>query len=284
MKTKRFITNTACHILLAVLSVIWVAPIAYVILTSFRKEGGSYKSYIFPKEYTLDNYISLFKSSGGIINFKRWFMNTLIIAICVMFISAFFVLCVSYCMSRLRFKMRKPFMNVALILGMFPGFMSMFAVYYILKGLGFLDTGLLKQIALVMVYSGGAGLGFYMAKGFFDTIPITIDEAAYIDGASKWETFKYITLPMSKPIITHTLLTAFMGPWTDYIFAKVILGQDTRYYTIAIGLWTMLEKEYIDLYFTQFYAGCVIISIPISILFLMTQKCYVEGLSGAVKG
>ncbi len=283
MKRKKFIVDTAVHVLLAVLSVIWVLPIVYVILTSFRKELGTYKSYIIPKEFTLNNYINLF-GDNQILDFKQWFINTFVIALFTMLISGFMVLAVSYCMSRLRFKMRKPFMNVALILGMFPGFMSMFAVYYILKGLGFLDTGILKQIALVMVYSGGAGLGFYMAKGFFDTIPITIDEAAYIDGASKWETFKYITLPMSKPIITHTLLTAFMGPWTDYIFAKVILGQDTRYYTIAIGLWTMLEKEYIDIYFTQFYAGCVIISIPISILFLMTQKCYVEGLSGAVKG
>ena len=283
MRAKRFITNTACHILLAVLSIIWILPIIYVVLTSFRKELGSYKTYIIPKEFTLDNYINLFTNTT-LLDFKQWFFNTLIIALCVMLISGFMVIAVSYCMSRLRFKMRKPFMNVALIIGMFPGFMSMFAIYYILKGLGFLETGTLKQIALVMVYSGGAGLGFYMAKGFFDTIPKTIDEAAYIDGASKWETFKYITLPMSKPIITHTLLTAFMGPWTDYIFAKVILGQDTKYYTIAIGLWTMLEKEYINTYFTQFYAGCVLISIPISILFLMTQKCYVEGVSGAVKG
>lgn len=283
MKTKRFITNTACHILLAVLSIIWVLPIVYVILTSFRKELGSYKSYIIPREFTLDNYINLF-SNNQILDFKKWFFNTLIIALCVMLISGFMVIAVSYCMSRLKFKMRKPFMNVALILGMFPGFMSMFAIYYILKGLGFLETGVLKQVALVLVYSGGSGLGFYMAKGFFDTIPKTIDEAAYIDGASKWETFIHITLPMSKPIITYTLLTAFMGPWTDYIFARVIMGQDTKYYTIAIGLWTMLEKEYIDLYYTQFYAGCVLISIPISILFLLTQKCYVEGVSGAVKG
>ena len=283
MKAKRFITNTACHILLAVLSVIWILPIIYVVLTSFRKELGSYKTYIIPKEFTLDNYINLFTNTT-LLDFKQWFFNTLIIALCVMLISGFMVIAVSYCMSRLRFKMRKPFMNVALILGMFPGFMSMFAIYYILKGLGFLETGLLKQVALVLVYSGGAGLGFYMAKGFFDTIPKTIDEAAYIEGASKWETFIHITLPMSRPIITHTLLTAFMGPWTDYIFARVIMGQDTKYYTVAIGLWTMLEKEYIDLYYTQFYAGCVLISIPISILFLLTQKCYVEGVSGAVKG
>lgn len=283
MKTKRFITNTACHILLAILSVIWVLPIFYVVLTSFRKEGGSYKSYVWPRGFTLDNYSNLIHGHSNI-DFTRWFTNTLVIALISTALSAFFVLCVSYVMSRLRFKMRKPFMNIALILGMFPGFMSMVAVYYILKGLGFLETGTLKQVALILVYSGGAGLGFYMAKGFFDTIPKTIDEAAYIDGATKWDTFIHVTIPMSKPIITYTLITTFMGPWVDYIFAKVIMGNDTRYYTIAIGLWTMLEAEYVEYYYTQFYAGCVLISIPISILFLLTQKCYVEGVSGAVKG
>ena len=283
MKKKKFIVNSACHLLLAVLSFIWVLPIFYVILTSFRKEGGSYKSYIWPRGFTLDNYINLFKGESNI-NFTRWFMNTLVIAIFSTIISAFFVLCVSYVMSRLRFKMRKPLLNIALILGMFPGFMSMIAVYYILKGMGFLETGVLKQIALVMVYSGGAGLGFYMAKGFFDTIPMSIDEAAYIDGATKWDTFIHVTIPMSKPIITYTLITTFMGPWVDYIFAKFIMGNDTKYYTIAIGLWTMLEKEYVEYYYTQFYAGCVMISIPIAILFMLTQKCYVEGVAGAVKG
>lgn len=163
MKARRFISNTLCHVLLAILSVIWVLPIGYVILTSFRKEGGSYKSYIWPRGFTLDNYKNLFSSTSQI-NFGRWFLNTLVIALISTVIAAFFVLCVSYCMSRLRFKMRKPFMNIALILGMFPGFMSMIAVYYILKGLGLLETGLLKQVALIMVYSGGAGLGFYMAK------------------------------------------------------------------------------------------------------------------------
>ena len=283
MRAKRTVTNIICHGLLVALSILWVLPIFYVVLTSFRAETGSYKSYIFPKEYTLQNYVSLFTSSS-VINFGRWFMNTLVIAIFSTIISAFFVLCVSYVMSRLRFKMRKSFMSVALVLGMFPGFMSMIAVYYILKGLGFLDTGVLKQVALVLVYSGGAGLGFYMAKGFFDTIPKAIDEAAYIDGATKWDTFIHVTIPMSKPIITYTLITSFMAPWVDYIFARVILGNDTPYYTVAIGLWTMLEKEYIEYYYTQFYAGCVLISIHISILFLLTQKCYVEGVSGAVKG
>ena len=283
MKTKRFIKNTFVHLLLAVLSIIWVLPIFYVILTSFREEGGSYKSYIWPRGFTFDNYINLF-NGNSVINFQKWFTNTFIIACFSMVITAFMVLSVAYVMSRLRFKMRKTFMNVALVLGMFPGFMSMIAVYYILKGLGFLETGLLKQVALVLVYSAGAGLGFYIAKGFFDLIPKALDEAAEIDGATKWDTFWHVTVPLSKPIITYTLLTAFMGPWVDYIFAKVILGQDIQYYTIAIGLWTMLEKEYVEYYYTQFYAGCVLISIPIAILFLLTQKCYVESMGGSVKG
>jgi len=270
-------------LLLTVLSIIWVLPIFYVILTSFREEGGSYKSYIIPKNFTLNNYINLFESNSTI-NFEKWFMNTFIIACFSMVIAAFLSISVAYVMSRLRFKMRKPLMNVALVLGMFPGFMSMIAVYYILKGLGFLETGLLKQVALVLVYSGGAGLGFYVAKGFFDLIPKSLDEAAEIDGATKWDTFWHVTVPLSKPIITYTLLTAFMGPWVDYIFAKVILGNDIEHYTIAIGLWKMLEKEYVEYYYTQFYAGCVLISIPIAILFLLTQKCYVESMGGSVKG
>ena len=284
MKQRRLVSNTLCHALLAVLGFIWVLPICYVVLTAFRAEEGSYKSYIFPKGYTVDNFVNLFNTSSSMIDFKRWFLNTLIIAIFSTLIAEFCTICVAYCMSRLRFRLRKPFMNLAMILGMFPGFMSMIAVYYILKGLGFLETGVLKQVALVLVYSGGAGLGFYIAKGFLDTIPKAIDEAAYIDGATKWQTLIHITLPLSKPIITYTLLTAFMAPWVDYIFAKVIMGSDTQYYTIAIGLWTMLQREYIETYYTQFYAGCVMISIPIAILFILTQKYYVEGVSGAVKG
>jgi arabinogalactan oligomer/maltooligosaccharide transport system permease protein len=283
-KSKRkFITNAIVHLGLAITGLIWVIPIFFVILTSLREEGGTYKSYIMPRGYTLDNYTNLFSQTGSLV-FTQWFANTLIVALASCILSAFFVLCVAYVMSRLRFKMRKKLMNIALILGMFPGFMSMIAVYYILKGFGFLEAGPMKLVALVLVYSGGAGLTFYIAKGFFDTIPKTIDEAAYIDGATKWDVFRRITIPLSKPIIVHTLLGAFMAPWVDYIFAKVILGQDRKYFTVAIGLWTMLEKEFAEYYYTTFFAGCVIISIPIAILFLLTQRFYVEGVSGAVKG
>lgn len=282
MKTKQFISNTIVHIVLAILSVIWLVPIFWVVLTSFSAKKGPHIESFFPKQYTVNNYIKLF-TDMNILNFPKMFQNTLIIAVFSCLVSTFFVLAVSYSMSRLRFKMRKPFMNIALILTMFPGFMAMVAVYYILKSIG-LSEGSMIRVALVLVYSGGAGLTFYIAKGFFDTIPKALDESAYLDGATKWDVFTKITIPLSKPIIVYTILTSFIGPWIDFIFAKVICRANAEYYTVALGLWKMLEKEYIDNWYTCFAAGAVCISIPIAIVFLSTQRFYTEGLSGAVKG
>ena len=140
------------------------------------------------------------------------------------------------------------------------------------------------RIALIVVFSAGSGVGFYVAKGFFDTIPKALDEAAIIDGATRWQVFTKITAPLSKPIIVYTILTSFMGPWVDFIFAKVICRANAKYYTVSIGLWNMLEKEYVNSWFNCFAAGAVLISIPIVILFMSMQKCYQEGVSGAVKG
>lgn len=280
-KTKRFVNNTIVHVSLAILAFIWVFPIIWVVLTSFRAEKGSYVSTFLPRSYTLDNYIKLFTDTS-ILNFPRMFMNTLIIAIFSCLIATFYTLAVSYCLSRLKFKLRKPYMNMAMILGLFPGFMSMVAVYFILKAAG-LTEGNLIRVALILCYSGGAGLGFQIAKGFFDTIPYAVDEAAILDGCTKWQVFTKVTLPLSKPIIVYTVLTAFMAPWLDFIFAKVICRANSDQYTIAIGLWKMLEKEYIDSWYTSFAAGAVPISIPIAILFLCMQKYYVDGVSGAVK-
>ena len=281
-KTKRFVNNTIVHVSLAILAFIWVFPIIWVVLTSFRAEKGSYVSTFLPQSYTLDNYIKLFTDTS-ILNFAKMFMNTLIIAIFSCLIATFYTLAVSYCLSRLKFKLRKPYMNMAMILGLFPGFMSMVAVYFILKAAG-LTEGNLIRVALILCYSGGAGLGFQIAKGFFDTIPYAVDEAAILDGCTKWQVFTKVTLTLSKPIIVYTVLTAFMAPWLDFIFAKVICRANSDQYTIAIGLWKMLEKEYIDSWYTSFAAGAVLISIPIAILFLCMQKYYVDGVSGAVKG
>ena len=281
-KRKRFINNSIVHVVLAVLAAIWVFPILWVILTSFRAEKGSYVSTFFPKAFTLDNYTKLFTDTT-ILNFPQMFMNTLFIAICSCILATFYVLAVSYCLSRLKFKLRKPYMNMAMILGLFPGFMSMIAVYFILKALGMTEGNLIK-LALILVYSGGAGLSFQIAKGFFDTVPVAVDEAALLDGCTRWQIFTKVTLPLSKPIVIYTVLTSFMAPWLDFIFAKVICRANSDQCTIAIGLWKMLEKEYIDSWYTCFAAGAVLISIPIAALFLYMQRYYVDGLSGAVKG
>ena len=281
-KIRKTIVNILVHIFLAILSFIWVLPIFWIILTSFRGEQGSYVNTFFPKTYTLGNYIKLF-TDRNVLNFPQMFMNTLIIAVFSCIVSTFFVLSVSYCMSRLRFKLRKPYMNMAMILTLFPSIMSMVAVYYILKALG-LSEGAMIRVALVMVYSGGAGLVFYIAKGFFDTIPKSLDEAALLDGANKWQIFTRITIPLSKPIIIYTIMTAFIGPWVDFIFAKVICRANAKYFTVAIGLWNMLQKEYIHQWYTCFAAGAVCVSIPIAILFVYMQQFYVEGMSGAVMG
>ena len=281
-KIRKIVVNVLVHIFLAILAFIWLLPIFWVVLTSFRGEKGSYVTTFFPKTYTFNNYVKLFTDTS-ILDFPRMFMNTFVIAVFTCIISTIFVLSVAYSMSRMRFKMRKPFMNIAMILGLFPSFMSMIAVYYILRALNLADGGMIR-VALIVVFAAGAGVGFYVSKGFFDTIPKSLDEAAIIDGATRWQVFTKITVPLSKPIIVYTILTSFMAPWVDFIFGKVICRADARYYTVSIGLWKMLEKEYIDSWYTCFAAGAVVVSIPIAILFLMTQKFYVEGMSGAVKG
>ena len=279
---RRLFINVLVHIFLSILAFIWIIPIVWIVLTSLRAEKGSYVTTFFPKSYTLGNYVKLFTDTS-ILNFPKMFGNTLIIAIFTCLISTIFVLSVAYCMSRLRFKFRKPYMNLAMVLTLFPGFMSMVAVYYILKAFN-LTEGSMIRVSLIMVYSACAGLGFYIAKGFFDTIPKSIDEAALIDGATRWQIFTKITIPLSKPIIIYTVLTSFIGPWVDFIFAKVICRTNQDQYTVAIGLWNMLQKEYIHSWYTCFAAGAVVVSVPIAILFVIMQKNYVEGMSGAVKG
>lgn len=280
MSKAKKTANFFSYLVLIVLSVIWLIPIVWVVLTSFRAEPGTYSPYFFPKGYTLDNYKRLFTETNQFY-FLKWFANTFFVAVCSCLISTFYVLSTSYVMSRLRFKMRKPFMNIALVLGMFPGFMSMIAVYYILKGVGLTQS----LFALILVYSGGAGLGFYVAKGFFDTVPKAIDEAAWIDGATKWQVFRKLTIPLSKSIIVYTILTSFMAPWMDYIFVSVIMGDNYDKYTVALGLFKMLEREFINQWFTRYAAGSVLVSIPIALLFISMQKYYVEGATGgSVKG
>lgn len=278
--TKRRLTDFLVYVFLGILAVIWLLPVFFLVIHSFREEPGAAIRYLFPKSYTLENYTRLFTETE-LFNFPRWYANTLLVSILSCIISTAYVLMIAYAFSRLRFRARGGMMKAGLVLNMFPGFMSMIAVYFILKAVGLTQS----LAALVLVYSASSALTYYVAKGFFDTVPRALDEAAHIDGASRAMIFWRITLPLSKPIIVYTVLMSFMAPWMDYIFASVIMKDNYDSYTVALGLFQMISRENLYEYFTMFCAGSVLVAIPISLLFLFLQRYYVEGITGgAVKG
>jgi arabinogalactan oligomer/maltooligosaccharide transport system permease protein len=287
-KTTQNILTTISYFFLAILTVIWLYPILWIILNALRTERndlgqlvGIVVSNYWPRAFGLDNYVRLFTQT----QFPIWLGNTIFVSFFTFIFSTFMQLSVAYVMSKIRFKARRLILRVNLILGLFPGFMSIIAIYYILKSVGLTQN----LFALIIIYSAGAGLGFYVGKGFFDLIPNSLIEAARIDGATNFQIFMQIILPISKPIIIYTALMSFIGPWMDFIFARVILGEtNTHLHTVSVGLYSMIYGPASSIdpnRFTVFASGSVIVAIPIVILFLSLQKFYVEGAtSGAVKG
>ena len=281
LKENRVSSIVLHNLLIGVLAFIWLIPIVWLVCTSFSAYSGMNTSTFFPEKWSAVNYVKLFHPDT-VAQFPQWFMNTFIIACFTCVISTMFVLMVAYAMSVMRFPMRKPLMNLAVILNLFPGMLAMIAVYFTLKSFNLTNS----YAGLIMVYSGSAGMGYLIAKGFFDTVPRALCEAARIDGCTEARIFWNIILPMSRPIIVYTVISSFLVPWMDFVYAKMILNAGiSANYTVAIGLYKMLDKSLINSYFTQFCAGGVLVSIPISILFIIMQKFYVEGITGgAVKG
>lgn len=294
MKVRRGIGNTIVYIILVVLSIIWIMPILWLILQSFGK-GIGVKSMLIPDEFTFDNYLYLFSNWSGVTNptatnhsldglFATWFLNTLIVSVLSCLISTLFVLGTAYALSRFRFKSRSFLMKVNLVIGMFPGFLTIIIMYWVMKEIFNLQG---SYMALVIIYSAGAGGGYYISKGFFDTISKNIDEAAMIDGATRSQIFWQIILPLAKPIVVYTVLTSFMAPWGDYVTSSYIIGlQNPENWTVAIGLYQFTTGQDIATsYYTQFAAGAVCVAVPITLLFFFLQKYYVSGVTGgAVKG
>ena len=274
--------NRAIYTLLTIVSIVWLAPFVFLVLQSFRSyltEDGGMVAYLIPKTFSLDNYIFLFQDG----TYLRWYGNTLTIALIVSVIQTVIVLSVSYALSRMRFRGRRLLMNVILVLGMFPGFLTMIALYFLLKQLGLTQEGAIP--GLILIYTASAGMGYYISKGFFDTIPKSLDESARIDGATRFYVFRRIIMPLSKPIVIYTILMAFMAPWGDYVFASYVAFGKSSSYNVAVGLYRWVNTLDYQGYFTRFCAGGVLVAIPITALFLMLQKYYVEGVTGgAVKG
>ena len=271
--------NTAVYVLLIFLSVVWIFPFFYLLLQSFRGEPGVTTDYFWPKEWTVRNYIELWTDTE-FFNFRRWYLNTLLISLAVAIIQSAVVLATSYALSRLKFKMRKPLMNLMLVLGMFPGFMSMTAVYFVLKEIGLTQN----LFGLILVYTAGSAMQYYISKGFFDTLPKSLDEAARIDGANRHTVFFKMILPLAKPIIVYTVLVAFTMPWGEYMYSSLLMLGNSDKFNVALGLQQMITRENSYRYFTRFCAGAVCVSLPNAILFFILQRYYVEGVTGgAVK-
>ena len=283
VKAKKKVVNTLIYIFLVVLSLIWVVPFLYLFIQSFTNNYTPTSLLPLPGTWTLDNYKSLFTSK--IYPFWRWYLNTLVIAIICSVLTTGLTLMSAYAFSRLNFKARKGYMKLILVIGMFPGFLGMFISYQMLKWLG-LNSGYLGLAGLILINISGCVGGYYISKGFFDTISKSLDEAAMIDGANKNTIFWKVIMPLSKPIIVYTLLMGFTGPWGDYMFYSVIAGGDTKIFNVAVGLQQMLSKGYVQAtVYPQFCAAAVVVSIPIMLLFFKLQNYYVEGVTGgAVKG
>ncbi len=290
MKAASRISNTIIYVILVAMSVIWLIPFVCIVIQSFRINPTGMTRYLFVNpeaalkpgleiRFGFDNYVRLWKS-----DFPRWYLNTFIIALIVAVVQTVIVLCMSYTLSRFRFKLRKPMMQFMLILGMFPGMLSMIILYQVLK-----DLGLALENAvpgLILVYVASSGMGYYVSKGFFDTIPKSLDEAARIDGATRAQVLFKIILPLAKPIVIYTILTAFMGPWGDFVFARYISNGRIEAYNVAVGLQSLLATDTMTgQNYTMFCAGGVIVAVPVVILFMCLQRYYVEGVTGgAVKG
>lgn len=279
-KAKHFTVGRALdtgvtYILLLAVAFIFFFPCLWLILASFSKSGTIYSfEGFFPTEYSIASFKRLFTDTA-MYNYPKWFLNTLFVAAGSCVLGTFLTILTAYTMSRFEFGARKPIMKTTMVLGMFPSFMGMIAVYLLMT-----QFNLINHLwGLILIYSAGAPMGYLTQKGFFDTIPKAIDEAARIDGATSFQVFTKINLPLSKPIIVYTALSSFTWPWSDFILPKLLL-KEKDLYTVAVGLMSLDETE-----FARFAAGSVFIAVPIVILYFFLVKDMVNGMAaGAVKG
>ena len=274
---RRVADNIRTYLLLLIMSAVFLFPCLWLVLASFSKTGSLYDfKGFFPKAFSLQTFIDLFTDDvNGLYPYKTWFFNTLYVATGSCILGTILTLLTGYVMSRFRFKGRNGVKKLTLVLGMFPGFMGLTAVYIIMTQLGLIN----RLEALIFLYAATAPVSYMVQKGYFDSIPRTIFEAARLDGATNLQVFTKVTLPLSKPMIVYTVLTQFAWPWSDVLLPKLLL-KDRNMWTVAVGLFNLPEQH-----FARFAAGSVFIAVPIVILYFCLVKYIVNGLTaGSVKG
>lgn len=283
---KHHMTSSEKRNLLINRIVIWIFivcalyPIVFIIGASLSKGDSFFSNSIFPKQITLDNYKSLFDGSlGDDMNFGRAIFNSLKMCIIVCVVQMFMTATSAYAFSRMRFRGRKYGLMTLLIIQMFPMIMTVSAVYVMLIMIGGVD----KIWVVALFIAGGSAFNIWLMKGFIDSLPRELDEAAMVDGATHWQIFTKIIMPLSKPMFAVILLFVFIGAYSEFVISSAGLS-DSSNWTVSIQLQHFIDNAF-NKHWTQFAAAAVVGSIPQVILFLCLQRFLENGLTaGAVKG
>ncbi|NQP43307.1 sugar ABC transporter permease [Streptococcus suis] len=276
VKTRRILNQTLTYLYLIVLSVIIIYPLLITIMSAFK--SGNVVAFKLDSNinFTLDNFSKLFSETL----YGTWYLNTLIIALLTMAIQTSIVVLAGYAYSRYNFIARKQSLVFFLIIQMVPTMAALTAFFVMALMLNALN----QSWFLIFLYvGGGIPMNAWLMKGYFDTVPISLDESAKLDGAGHFRRFWQIVLPLVRPMIAVQALWAFMGPFGDYILSKFLL-REKEFYTVAVGLQTFIS-DVKNMKIAYFAAGAILIALPISILFFFLQKNFVSGLtSGGDKG
>ena len=277
-KLRHLLGHSVLHIFFIVLCFATLVPILYALSVSLNAENSLLSSdfRFIPKQFTLDNYKAVFTEQSVML----WFKNSMILAVCTVIISLGAAIPAAYVFSRKRFAGRGAILEILLLLYSFPSVLSMFAIYKLLSPLGLVNS----RIGLILVYTGTmAVFGLWNMKGYFDTIPIEIEEAASIDGAGSFQLVTKIVLPLAKPSILVTAVMILIYVWNEYLFAITFMT-GAENYTLAAGLYSLQATE-ISGSWPVFAAASLVVSAPILIIFFAVQRHMTSGLTaGGVKG
>ena len=277
-KLRHLLGHSVLHIFFIVLCFATLVPILYALSVSLNAENSLLSSdfRFIPKQFTLDNYKAVFTEQSVML----WFKNSMILAVCTVIISLGAAIPAAYVFSRKRFAGRGAILEILLLLYSFPSVLSMFASYKLLSPLGLVNS----RIGLILVYTGTmAVFGLWNMKGYFDTIPIEIEEAASIDGAGSFQLVTKIVLPLAKPSILVTAVMILIYVWNEYLFAITFMT-GAENYTLAAGLYSLQATE-ISGSWPVFAAASLVVSAPILIIFFAVQRHMTSGLTaGGVKG